>query len=159
MNKIDQLFAKIPYNSYFGKYLKIWYQWFQGRQLSWGCNSANYDVGSQRLCHENSPLLFFFEFFENRLKSNSWWIAQNRFSKKVKQVLQRRRGEGRSCNRTAKENKMNYYENSYCRHFHDILSEFCLNGVFMNGFQLLWLLRSGKVVRYKIDIPIPDPWI
>ena len=102
---------------------------------------------------------FFFEFFENRLKSNSWWIAQKRFSKKVKQVLQRRRGEGRSCNRTAKENKMNYYENSYCRHFHDILSEFCLNGVFMNGFQLLWLLRSGKVVRYKIDIPIPDPWI
>ena len=54
---------------------------------------------------------------------------------------------------------MNYYENSYCRHFHDILSEFCLNGVFMNGFQLLWLLRSRKVVGYKIDIPIPDPWI
>ena len=104
-------------------------------------------------------VLFCFDFFENRLKSNFWWIAQKRFSKKVKQVLQRRRGEGRSCNRTAKENKMNYYENSYCRHFHDILSEFCLNGVFMNGFQLLWLLRSRKVVGYKIDIPIPDPWI
>ena len=23
----------------------------------------------------------------------------------------------------------------------------------------IWLLRSGKVVRYKVEIPTPDPWI
>ena len=47
----------------------------------------------------------------------------------------------------------------HCRHFHDILSEFCLNGVSIDRCQLLWLLRSGKVVGYKVEIPIPDPWI
>ena len=46
----------------------------------------------------------------------------------------------------------------YCRHFPDILSEFCFNGVSMERWQLLWLLRSGKVVRYKAEIP-PDPYI
>ena len=25
--------------------------------------------------------------------------------------------------------------------------------------QLLWLLRSGKVVGYKVEISIPNPWI
>ena len=47
----------------------------------------------------------------------------------------------------------------YCRHLHDILSEFCLNGVSMDRRQLFWLLRSLKVVGYKVEIPIPDPWI
>ena len=47
----------------------------------------------------------------------------------------------------------------HCRHFGDILSEFCLNGVSMDRCQLLWLLRSGKVVGYKVEIFIPDPWI
>ena len=47
----------------------------------------------------------------------------------------------------------------YCRHFHDILSEFCLNGVSMDRCQLLWLLGSGKVVGYKEKIPDPDPLI
>ena len=28
----------------------------------------------------------------------------------------------------------------------------------MDGCQLLWLLRFGKAVRYKVDIPFPDPW-
>ena len=45
----------------------------------------------------------------------------------------------------------------YCRHFHDTLSEFCLNFVLMDRCQLLWLLCSGKVVGYKVEIPIPDP--
>ena len=26
-------------------------------------------------------------------------------------------------------------------------------------FQLLWMLRSRKVVGYKVEIPIPNPWI
>ena len=47
----------------------------------------------------------------------------------------------------------------YCRHLHDILREFCLNGVSMDRRQLFWLLRSLKVVGYKVEIPIPDPWI
>ena len=46
----------------------------------------------------------------------------------------------------------------YCRHFHHILSEFCLNGVSMDRCQLLWLLPSGRVVGHKKEIPISDPW-
>ena len=37
--------------------------------------------------------------------------------------------------------------------------ECCLNCVSMDKCQLLWLLRSGEVVGYKVEIPIPDPWI
>ena len=44
-------------------------------------------------------------------------------------------------------------------HFHDILSECGLNGVLIDRCQLLQLLSSGKVVRYKLEIPILDPWI
>ena len=29
----------------------------------------------------------------------------------------------------------------------------------MDRCQLLWMLRSGKVVGYKVEIPTPDPWI
>ena len=29
----------------------------------------------------------------------------------------------------------------------------------MDKCQLLWLLRSGKVAGYKIEMSIPDPWI
>ena len=43
-----------------------------------------------------------------------------------------------------------------CRHFHDTQSEFCFDGVSMDKCQLLSLLRSGKVVGYKVEIPIPD---
>ena len=44
-----------------------------------------------------------------------------------------------------------------CRHFHNILIEFCLNGVSVDSFELFWLLCSGKVVVCKVEIPIPDP--
>ena len=69
-NKVCQLFAKIPYNSYFGKYLKIWSQWFQGRHLSWGSTSANLDAVSKRLSQKSSITVFleFGEFFQNILK-------------------------------------------------------------------------------------------
>ena len=46
-----------------------------------------------------------------------------------------------------------------CRHFHDIRSQFCLEGVSMDRCQVLQLLRSGKEVGYKVKIPIPNPWI
>ena len=47
---------------------------------------------------------------------------------------------------------MNHDENS-------TRNEFSLNGVSMDKCQLLWLLRSGKVAGYKIEMSIPDPWI
>ena len=34
----------------------------------------------------------------------------------------------------------------YCRYFHNILSQFCLNDVSMDKYQIRWLLSSGKVV-------------
>ena len=58
-NKIYQLFARIPYNSYFQKYLKIWYQWLQGRHLSWGSTSANLDAVSQQLFQKISTTVLF----------------------------------------------------------------------------------------------------
>ena len=42
---------------------------------------------------------------------------------------------------------------------HHILSEFSLNNVSMDRCWLLSLLRSGKVVGYKTEMPIPAPWI
>ena len=47
----------------------------------------------------------------------------------------------------------------YPKHFHDTLSQFCFNGVLIERCQLLWLLHSGKVVVYKVEIPIPVNWI
>ena len=54
---------------------------------------------------------------------------------------------------------MNKFWKLYCRHFRDILSEFYLNDVLVDRCQLLWLLRSGRVVGYTVEIPLPDPWI
>ena len=47
----------------------------------------------------------------------------------------------------------------YPKHFPNSASEFCFNGVFIERRQLLWLLRSGKMVVYKEEIPTPVPWI
>ena len=58
-NKIYQLFARIPYNSYFQKYLKIWYQWLQVRHLTWGSTSANLDAVSQQLFQKISTTVLF----------------------------------------------------------------------------------------------------
>ena len=38
--------------------------------------------------------------------------------------------------------------------FHNILSEFYLNGISMNRYQIEWLFSSGKVAV----IPVPKPW-
>ena len=56
-----------------------------------------------------------------------------------------------------KKKKSKPLQKLYCGHFHNILSECCLNGVSMDRCQLMSLLRSGKVVGYKVDIPIPNP--
>ena len=58
-----------------------------------------------------------------------------------------------------KENKSETVRKHYCRHFRDIRNEFYLNVFSMDRCQLLWLLRSGKVVGYKVEILILDPWI
>ena len=67
LNKIFELFARIPRTSYFAKYLKIWCQWFQGKHLSCGSISTNLVVVSQRLFQndfcKNTPPRFLFLFF------------------------------------------------------------------------------------------------
>ena len=68
-NKIYQLFARIPHNSYFEKYLKIWCQGFPGRNLLWGSTSANLDAVTQQIFKKkNYNTIFcleFSEFFHN----------------------------------------------------------------------------------------------
>ena len=93
-NKTYQLFVRIPYNSYFGKYLKKWYSWLQGRHLSWGSTSVNLNAVSQRLFQKTPPRFFFNleNFFRIDMKNNSWWIAQKILNKTFRQVLQRRGG-------------------------------------------------------------------
>ena len=67
--------------------------------------------------------------------------------------------EGQKLQCSFKRNQSEPLRKLYCRNFYDVLCEFCLNAVSMDRCRLLWLLRSGKVVGYKVEIPIPDPWI
>ena len=55
-----------------------------------------------------------------------------------------------------KRNQSEPLRKLYCRHFYNILKQVCLNGVLMGICQLLWLLRSRKVVGYKVEISIPN---
>ena len=91
-NKIYQLFAKIPYNSYFQKHLKVWYQWFEGRHLLWGFISANLDAVSQRLFQKNLTTVIFCSLANFFTIDITQEIAQKILNTKVKQVLQRRGG-------------------------------------------------------------------
>ena len=94
-------------------------------------------------------------FFRINIMNNSWWIAHITLCKKVKWILERRSGELQwNCKKTQQSEPL---RKLYCRRFHDILSEFCLNGVSMGRCQLLWLLRSEKVIGYKVEISILDP--
>ena len=68
------------------------------------------------------------------------------------------RRKDQSCNRIAKETKVNHYENSTVNILRYSELVF-LNGILMNICQMLWLLRSGKVVGFKIAIYISNPWI
>ena len=123
LNKIFELFARIPRTSYFAKYLKIWCQWFQGKHLSCGSISTNLVVVSQRLFQndfcKNTPPRFLFLFFgfwrifsELTKTSNSWWISQKILYKKVKRVLQRSGGGTRVAMELQKINKVSHYKNS-----------------------------------------------
>ena len=49
------------------KYLRIWYQWFQGGHLSWSSTSANLDAVKQQLFQKSSTMGFFLfsGFFQN----------------------------------------------------------------------------------------------
>ena len=119
-NKIYQLFARIPYNSYFRKYLKIWYQWLQGRHLSWSSTPANLDTVSQQLFQKNPTTVCFFLLFRTDKKNNSWWIAQKILSKKVKYY--RRGVEAQKLQWNCKRNQSEPLRKLDCRHFHDILN-------------------------------------
>ena len=69
--KIYLLFSGISYNSYFRKYHKIQYQWFQRRHSLWGSTSGNLEAASQRLLQKETLPQFFFEFgkcFQSRYK-------------------------------------------------------------------------------------------
>ena len=108
LNKICHLFARIPYNSYFGKSIKRWSQWFQGNRIV-GFHFTKFGCCKPTL-PKNTPLRIFLfwslaNFLRIGIKNNSSWIAQNILSKEVKQVLKRRRG---GCNGIAKENKVKH---------------------------------------------------
>ena len=62
--------------------------------------------------------------------------------------------DGQELESNYKGNQSEPLQNLYCGLFYDIL-----NGVLMGIFQLLWLLRSGKVVGYKVEMCIPNTWI
>ena len=108
-HKIYQLLAKISYNCYTGKYLKIWSPCIRilipWQSLVMGFQSLNLDAVSQQLYQKNFHQGFFLcKFLRIDIKNNSRWIAHNILSKKPL---------GKFCR----------------RYFNDILSEFCLNGV------------------------------
>ena len=106
-----------------------------------------------------NQLSFFFllslvNFLRLYINNSSWLMAQKIINKKVQQVLQRRSREIGVVMELQKKTKW-----TMIKTLHDILSEFCLNGVSMDKCQLLWLLRSGKVAGYKVEMSISDPWI
>ena len=115
---------------------------------------------SQRLFQKNPHHVFFrslTKFLRIDIKNNSWRIAQKILSEKVKQLL-KRRGRGRVLIELQKKPKRTITK-TLLQTFPRYLSQFCLNGVSTDMHQLLWLLRCGRVVGYKVEIPIPDPWI
>ena len=63
---------------------------------------------------KNSTRSFFWSlanFCRINIKNNAWRIAKKILSKKVKQIQQRWGWTDRNCNGTAKETKVNHYEN------------------------------------------------
>ena len=138
--KIYHLFARIPYNSYFRKSIERWAQWFQGKRSC--CIKPT-------LPKKHSIAAFFWSlvnFLRISIKNNSSCITQNILRKEVKQVLQRRAGGTWlrwNCWRKLSEPVAKFY----CRYFYNILSEFYLNGISMDRYQIGWLLSSRKVVE------------
>ena len=73
-------------------------------------------------------------FLRIGIKNNSSYIAQNILSKEVKQVLQKRGGGTELAMELLKKTKP--LAKLYCRYFHNIRCEFCLNGVRMDRIQI-----------------------
>ena len=105
---------------------------------------------------KKTPPKFFFwssaNFFSIDIEQLLVNSSENILSKKVKEVV-------REFQWNCKGRQSEPLRKLYCRHFHNIPSELCLNGVSMDRCQHLWLLHSRKVVGYKVEIPILDPWI
>ena len=79
-----------------------------------GSTAANFDAVSQRLFQKKLHHEFLWilaNFCRIHIKNNAWWIAKKILSKKVKQIQQRWGWRDRNCNGTAKETKVNHYEN------------------------------------------------
>ena len=94
--------------------------------------SANLDAVWQKLFQKTPPQISFrslVNFFRIHIKNYSWWIAQKILSKKFK----RRVGGTGAAKRTQSESLRKLYG----RHFQDMLSEFCFNGVSVDRWQLL----------------------
>ena len=98
-------------------------------------------------------------FFRIDIKNNSWWIAQKILSKWKLSRYYRGGVKRQELQWNCKRKQTEPLRKLYCGHFQDILNQFCLKGVSIDRCQLLWLLRSGKVVGYKVEIPILNPWI
>ena len=118
-NKIYQLFERIPYKSYFRKYLKIWYQWFQGRSQIVGFHFNKFGCCKPttfpKVLH-HGYFLEFGEFFQNWHKEQFFFFSITvSFSRYYRGGV-----EGQellwNCKRSEPLRKL------YCRNFHDILS-------------------------------------
>ena len=134
------------HNSYSRKFLKIWPQWFQERQSSWGFTLTNLDAVNQKLFQKNFTRAFF-----------PW--STRRYQVKILSRYYRRGLKGQELQWNCKTNQGEPLQKIYFRHFHNILSKFCLNVVSMDRCQILWLVRSRKVVGCKVEMPFPNPWV
>ena len=130
-NKIYQLFARIPYNSYFRIYLKILYRWIQARHLSWGSTSGNLHAVSHQLFQNSSTTVFFWvrQIFSELSKKKKKLLVN--ISENIKQKIYAGTTEkgqrDKSCNGTAKEIKVNHCEKSTVE----------ISTIFWNSFVLM----------------------
>ena len=151
-NKIYQLFERIPYESYFRKYLKIWYQWFQGRSQIVGFHFNKFGCCKPttfpKVLH-HGYFLEFGEFFQNWHKEQFFFFFLSRF---LSTGTTEEGWRDRSCYGTAKE--VNHYGNSTV----EIFTIFWVSFILI-VFRCTRVSSCGKVVGHKVEIPIPDLWI
>ena len=68
--KICQLYVRIPYNSYFGKCIKRWSQWFQGKHLIVKVKTLRFHFSKLGYCtkptlpKKHYIIVFLFEFIK-----------------------------------------------------------------------------------------------
>ena len=115
-NKICQLFARIPYNTYFGKYDEISdskEEIFRGVPLQ-----QIWMLQANEFCKKISIAVLFWRlenFFRTNIKSNSWWITQKILNKKLSRSYRGRveglRLQWNSKQTNKQKNKVNPYKN------------------------------------------------